>query len=158
MVTRKTSSVRIACSAAFLVLALALVPVALAGKPAAGGSGGGKKGGGSTGATYTGTLSGPVLVADVNGDGLPNRGDHVTFNVTSNAQYYFVKLDCSQSGVWVYEQTNGFYVGWAWGHDYGLGSMNWASGAADCTALLYSSNADGSNQQTLATTTFHVAA
>jgi hypothetical protein len=38
MVTRKTPAVRIACSAAFLVLALALVPAALAGKP--GGSGG----------------------------------------------------------------------------------------------------------------------
>jgi NPCBM-associated, NEW3 domain of alpha-galactosidase len=41
--TRKTPAVRIACSAAFLVLALAVVPVALAGKPI---GGGGHKGGG----------------------------------------------------------------------------------------------------------------
>jgi hypothetical protein len=45
MVTRKTPAVRIACSAAFLVLALALVPVALAGK---GQGGGGKPSGGGT--------------------------------------------------------------------------------------------------------------
>jgi len=49
MVTRKTPAVRIAFAAAFLVLALALVPAALAGKP--GGGGGGGKGGGGTGGT-----------------------------------------------------------------------------------------------------------
>jgi Big-like domain-containing protein/alpha-galactosidase-like protein len=47
MVTRKTPAVRIALAAAFLVLVLALVPAALAGKP--GGGGGGGKGGGGTG-------------------------------------------------------------------------------------------------------------
>jgi hypothetical protein len=53
MVTRKTPAVRIACSAAFLVLALALVPTALAGK-------GGKPGSGGTtgsGQTLTGVVS-----------------------------------------------------------------------------------------------------
>jgi hypothetical protein len=51
MVTRKTPAVRIALSAAFLVLALALVPTALAGK--------GKPGGGTTGPvpTLTGVVS-----------------------------------------------------------------------------------------------------
>jgi hypothetical protein len=45
MVTRKTPAVRVACSAAFLVLALTLVPIALAGK---GHGGGGKPSGGGT--------------------------------------------------------------------------------------------------------------
>src|SRR5207237_9082847 len=51
MVARKTPAVRIACSAAFLVLVLALVPAALAGKPGGGGGGGGCKPGGSGGST-----------------------------------------------------------------------------------------------------------
>jgi hypothetical protein len=40
MVTRKTPAVRIACSAAFIILALVLVPAALAGKAGKPGSGG----------------------------------------------------------------------------------------------------------------------
>jgi hypothetical protein len=99
------------------------------------------------------------MVTDSNSDGLPNWGDHITFNVTSDAQNYFVKLDCYQSGVWVYEQTNGFYIGWAWGHDYGLGSINWKSGGADCTALLYAQTTTkkGTTTQNLAAPlNFHV--
>src|SRR4051794_25063437 len=62
MVTRKTPAVRIASSAAFLVLALALVPAALAGKP----------GGNTSGSS---SLTGPVMVIDNNGNGLVNRLD-----------------------------------------------------------------------------------
>jgi len=141
------------------VLALALVPAAFAAK----GSGGG--GGGNTGGcrhncsgTATGTLSAPVLVVDNNGNGLVNYGDQITFNVTSNATYYFVELDCYQSSTLVYANTIGFYPGWPWSRTYALRSAAWTGGAANCNARLYSSLSDGSNQQTLATTSFNVAA
>jgi hypothetical protein len=138
-----------------LVLALALVPAALAAKTGGGGGGGGHH---HSSATYTGTLSGPVLVVDSNADGLVNYGDQITFNVTSNATYYFVELDCYQSGTLVYASTLGFYPAWPWSRTYLLASSGWTSGAANCNARLYSSLSDGSNQQTLATTSFDVAA
>src|SRR5438445_12688401 len=59
MVTKKTPRAHIALIAAFL--ALALVPVALAGKPV---GGGGHKGGGGTGGTCT--LAAPRAAADNN--------------------------------------------------------------------------------------------
>jgi hypothetical protein len=139
-----------------LVLALTLVPAALA---ARGGGGGGGGGGGHHGAgTSTGTLSGPVMVVDNNANGLPNYGDQITFNVSSNASYYFVELDCYQSSTLVYASTVGFYPGWPWSRTYTLQSNAWTGGAANCSARLYSSNSDGSNPQTLATTSFAVAA
>jgi hypothetical protein len=103
--------------------------------------------------TVSGSLS---LVLVDSTDGTAHWGQHVTFNVTSSAAYYFVRLDCYQGGVWVYEQTNGFYVGWLWTRNFTLASTAWSSGAADCTALLYSTSADGSNFQSLATMSFHV--
>jgi hypothetical protein len=59
MLTRKTPAARVACTAAFLVLALALVPVALAkGKPGGGG-------GGSTGGSGCSILPGQVALDQV---------------------------------------------------------------------------------------------
>lgn len=164
MKTRSVPAGRVALTAAFAVLALALVPVALAGKPSSGGSGGGKGGGGGghggSTTTYSGSFVGtnPVMVADANGDGSPNYGDQITFSVTSNATYYFVALVCTQNGTIVEQQTNGFYVGWPWSKTYTLTSTMWAGGAASCTATLYSSLSDGSNRQNLAATTFAVGA
>jgi len=112
---------------------------------------GGKK---PTTSTNTGSFS---LVLVDSTDGLAHWGQHVTFNATSTATYYFVRLDCYQNGVWVYEQSNGLYVGWLWTKNFTLASTVWSGGAADCTALLYSTNADGSNFQSLATMGFHVA-
>jgi hypothetical protein len=150
-----------------LALALALVPAALAGKGAgAGAPGGGKKGGGgggttggTGGTTYAGSFVGanPILVSDNNGNGSVNYGDVVTFNVSSNAPYYYVRLDCSQSGTLVWEGYAGFYVGWLWGTTYTLAGQLWHGGAANCTAQLYSQNADGTNTQNLATNSFTVA-
>ena len=90
-------------------------------------------------------------------DGVAHWGQHVTFNTTSSATYYFVRLDCYQNGVWVYEQSLGMYVGWLWTKNFTLASSAWSGGAANCNAVLYSTNADGSNFQSLATTTFQVA-
>jgi hypothetical protein len=133
-----------------LVLALVLVPAAFAAKSAGGGKGGGK--GGSP--TYTGSINRLVLV-DPTTDGLPHWNHTITFDVTSNAPYYFVRVSCSQSGALVYEKSNGFYTGWMWGTSYGLNGPAWSGGDADCTAVLYSQNQDGSNQKTLATKSFH---
>jgi hypothetical protein len=66
--TRKTPAVRIACSAAFIVLALALVPVALAGKA-------GKPGGGGTSGSSCSITPGQVAldqVWTVSASGLPS--------------------------------------------------------------------------------------
>src|SRR5207245_4103477 len=74
IVTRKSPTARIALAAVSLVLVLALVPAALAGKP--GGSGGGT--------TSSGSIS-LVLATDTSGNGSPNWGDNVTYNVSTTA-------------------------------------------------------------------------
>jgi hypothetical protein len=163
---RKTTAARIAYVAAFVVLALTLVPVALAGKGGGGSGGGGttaggghKGGGGGTGTTYTGSFVGnnPLMVTDTGTAGV-SFGDAVTFSVTDTATYYGVRVDCSQNGVQVWTQTEGFYVGWMWGTTYWLTGGSWTSGAATCTATLFSQNADGTNTQTQASMSFKVAA
>ena len=136
------SLVRIALSTA-LVLALVLVPTALAGK--------GKPGGGTTGG---GGSLGLVLLDS--SDGLPHWGQNVTFNVSTTATTRpYVTLDCHQGGAWVSSMTAGFFPDYPWGQVFGLSSSSWASGAADCTADLHYSNRNG-RKVTLATLTFHV--
>lgn len=157
MTARRT--IRIALFAS-LTAALVVVPFALAGKgggSGTGGSGGGGKPshGGTGGTSYTGTINNLVLV-DPTADGLPHWNHTITFNVTSTAQYYFVRVDCSQNGVLVYDKSNGFYPGWLWGTTYGLSGPSWTGGPANCVATLYSQNLDGSNQQTEATMSFAV--
>src|SRR5262245_37170305 len=94
------------------VLALALVPAAglaakgggantAGGKPGGGGGGGGKK---PSPPSYTGTIGGPVMVADTDHDGTLSYGDSVTFNVTSSAPYPFVEASCKQGGDVVWTQ------------------------------------------------------
>ena len=107
----------------------------------------------SSGTSYTGSFS---LVLLNSTDGTPHWGQQVTFNVTSNAPYYFVELDCSQNGTVVYQQSEGFYPGWPWSKTYTLQSGAWTGGGASCNAQLYSANSDGTNRQTLATTSFQV--
>jgi hypothetical protein len=143
-VTRNTPAVRIALGLA-LVVTLVAVPAALAGK------GGGRNGGSSSSSTITG----PLMVVDNNGDGLPNRNDTVTFNVstTATAQPY-VHLVCSGNGVG-YDSWKGVFAGsldsnW----NFVLGSGGWTSGAADCTAWLGMYTKQGF--KALASTSFHV--
>jgi len=151
MATRKPHA-RTILVYAIVVLALALVPAALAGK---GGNDGGKAGNNSA-PTYEGTLSGPVLVVDTNGDGMPNAGDSITFNVSSTAAYPFVSLTCSRNGSQVVQQTLGFFGGWS--RTFYLGGLVWTGGAADCVATLYSVSYSGTTEPTEATSSFSVGA
>ncbi|HET6863762.1 MAG TPA: hypothetical protein VFH37_00985 [Candidatus Saccharimonadales bacterium] len=115
------------------------------------------KGGGTT---YTGSFVGtnPILVTDNNGDGQLNYGDTITYNVTSNATYYYVAQVCTQNGTVVNRQTTGFYVGWPWSQDYKLNSTAWTGGAADCTATLeyQSSTKRTTTYVPITSITFHV--
>jgi hypothetical protein len=153
MLMRKTRAARIAFSTVLLLAALALVPIALAGK---GGNGNGatKNGAGNTNSGYTGTLDGPRLVVDQNANQVVNAGDSVTFDVTSTAPYPFVQLTCSQSGSQVLSETLGFFGSWS--TTFYLGGMVWTSSGADCTAALYAQSADGTVLSTEATLGFHV--
>ena len=139
--------------AALCIVALALVPAALAGK--GGGSAGGKGGGGTTGGSGTISLAFP-LVKDVNGNGLPNFGDVVQFNVSTTATTQpYVHLKCSQNGVLVAEGWRGYFAGSLDYPYFGLNGGLWAGGAADCTAyLVKGSTAAGWTQ--LGSTSFHV--
>jgi hypothetical protein len=142
---RPSLAARCALAAAGLAL-VALHTTADAAKVSSGGKH-------SSGSSYTGSFS---LVLLNSTDGLPHYGQQVTFKVTSNAPYYFVELDCSQNGTVVYQQTAGFYPGYAFSQVYTLQSAAWTGGAAACNAQLYSSNSDGTNKQVLSTMSFQV--
>jgi len=134
-----------AAQIAALVLALALVPAALAAK----GHGGGGTSGGSS------SISQPVTVTDTGTPGL-SWGDTVTFDVSTTATTTpFVNLVCYQNGVQVASGMKGFWDGsidpnW----NFGLASPTWQSGAADCVATLDKQTKQGWQQ--LASTSFRV--
>jgi hypothetical protein len=131
-----------------LVLALALVPAALAAK---GGGGGKPSGGGSS------SISLAPLVYDANGNGLPNYGDALLFKVSTTATTQpWVNLRCRQNGVEVLNAWNGYFDGalnYSW--NFGLGSAAWQGGAADCTAYLDMANGRSGWTQ-LSSLSFHV--
>lgn len=131
MKIRKPTPAGAVLAGVVLVLSLALVPAAFAGK--GGGSGGG--GGG-------GSIAGPMLVTDVNGNGVANYGDTVTFNVSASTSTPYVDLVCSQNGGVVYSATAGFFASypWPWTKDMNLASQMWTGGNADCVATLYTFN------------------
>jgi hypothetical protein len=98
-----------------------------------------------------GTIS-LVLVNDANGNGSPNYGDTVTFNVSTTAtDQPWVNLQCFQNKVLVAQGWNGFFDGSITGRNFGLYSGAWSGGAADCTAYL-----DNPQWSVLASTSFHV--
>ena len=132
MKIKKPTPVGALLTVAVLALSLALVPAAFAGK-----GGGGSGGGGGN------SLTAPMMVVDNNGNGAPNWGDTITFNVSSSATYPSVEVDCSQNGTKVYGGTVGFYPSYAWARQFILSSTMWTGGAASCTATLYSTNARG---------------
>jgi hypothetical protein len=115
-----------------------------------GGGGGSKHGGGGSGG---GSLS-LVLVNDVNGNGAPDWGDTVTFNVSTANPQPNLDLTCKQGGVVVYGATTGYYASypWPWTQNMTLGSAMWTGGSASCTARLYAFA--GSGTTTLATLSF----
>ena len=118
------------------------------GKPGGGGGGGG-------GSSYSGTIQLAPLVVDNNGNGTPNRGDVVTFDISTNHTAPFVQLECYQSGSLVLMGRKGYFEGsldtnW----NFGLASGVWQSGSAECTgSLVYSTNRGWSKY---ASTSFHV--
>ncbi|HET6847627.1 MAG TPA: hypothetical protein VFH74_02140 [Gaiellales bacterium] len=136
------------------LLAFAMLVVAFSGSAFAAKSGG-KSAGGSTGGS---AISLAPLVVDANGNGLPDFGDVVTFNIstTSTTQPY-VNLQCTQDGAVVLNSWNGYFadaLNTSW--DFGLGSGAWQSGAGDCTATLGMYTKRGWSK--LAATSFHVGA
>jgi len=84
------------------------------------------------------------------------HGNEVTFDVTTDADRPYVKLNCYQGGSWVYADAKGFWAGYAEGQNFTLAAASWPGGAADCTATLGSLNADGTRFRELASTSFHV--
>jgi hypothetical protein len=141
-VTGKT--LRFTLTATLAVLLLVIAPTALAGKGSGKGGGGGKTGSGS--------LS---LVLLNSTDGLPHHGQQVTFSFTTTADRPFVSLNCYEGGVWVYSASAGFFPDYPWSTNFALANTSWTSGAADCTATLYTTT-DGIRTTTLATLNFHV--
>jgi hypothetical protein len=131
---------------AALVLALAVVPIALAAK------GGGKPSGGGG----SGTISLHLLNS---GDGLAHFGQRVTFDVyTTATQYPWVTVDCYDAkGAWVYHASNGIFPT-SLNQVFTLGSNTWTSGAANCTAYLQNWDNYGRHGSitNLASTNFHV--
>lgn len=148
MVTRKTPAVRIACSAAFLVLALAIVPAALAGKP--GGGGGGKGGGGTTG-------SGNLGLVLMDGATQPVYGGRVTFTVSTTAtDRPFVGVRCWQGVNYVYDGYVGYFSSYLYDPWFTLSSPYWdGSSQASCTARLFYYDSRG-GQHVLTTMNFVV--
>jgi len=129
-----------------LVLALALVPAALAAK-----GGGGRHGGGGT-TSGGGSISLAPLVTDKNANGLLNWADTVTFNISTTATSQpWVNLKCYQNKVLVAEGWNGYFDGSLTGRNFMLASPAWTGGAADCTAYL-----TNPSWTVLASTSFHV--
>lgn len=131
MKVRKPTQAGVVLGGVVLVLALALVPAALAGKPGGGGGGGGTGGGSSS-------ISAPVLVNDANHDGAVSFGDTVTFNESTSATSQpYVNVLCYQNGVQVMNSWNGFFdQALNPTRNFGLYSPSWKSGAASCTAWL----------------------
>jgi len=125
---------------------------AFAGRGGGGAAGGGKHGGGgnTTGGSGTISLASP-LVVDRNGNGTPNWGDVVRFNVsTTSTTQPWVTLKCYVGGSLVATGTEGYFAGSLDDGNFGLYSPLWSSGAADCTASV----TNGSS--VLGSTSFHV--
>jgi hypothetical protein len=117
------------------VLAPSTLNGAVARFAAEGHGGSNKPGGWNATSSFT-----PVMHTDINGNGLPNWGDTVTFNVSTTATTEpHVDLTCSQDGVVVYGATTGYFASylWPWTQFMTLSSRAWPNGAADCTATLY---------------------
>jgi hypothetical protein len=117
--------------------------------------GGGKPGGGGSTAGG-GTITLAPMVVDNNGNGTPNYGDVVTFNISTTATTTpYVNLVCSQNGDTVLIGWKGYWAGsldtnW----NFGLSSGAWPGGAADCVASVKMQTKRG--WSTLASTSFRV--
>ena len=114
-----------------------------------------KGGGGKPPSGGGGTISLAPLVVDANGNGLPNHGDVVTFNISTSASAPFVNLVCTQGGTVVLNGSHGYFEGSLdRSRDFGLDTGVWQSGSAECTAYLQVQNRRGWSR--IASTSFHV--
>jgi hypothetical protein len=96
------------------------------------------------------------MVMDANGNGAPNWGDTITFNVVTTDTQPYVKLDCYQGTTPVASGSAGFFDSYPWPKQFLLQGVSWTGGAATCTAVLY--HADGVSAWTIATINFDVGA
>jgi hypothetical protein len=116
------------------LIPLAFLGVAAVANGAADAATGGRPRPGTSGSTF----SGPVMVVDLNGNGAPNYGDTVTFNVATTATAHpQVKFSCYQDGTMVAQGYLDFFGGLN-GPNLPLRNGTWWSDsqAADCTAQL----------------------
>ena len=120
--------------------------------------GGSSQGGGDTGAPSGGD-SGPaggssisrlalILVNDRNSDGRPNRGDTISFTISTTLAWDQVSVVCSQNGEVILSVAKTPDM-WS---PLTLTSQTWSGGAADCRATLDQVNDD--KVLTLASATF----
>ena len=132
---------------------IALLVVGLmAGTAFAGKGGGGKPSGGG------GTVTGPVMVTDTDGDGSTSYGDDITFNVSTSATAFpLVGLRCWQGTNWVYDAYVGYWATYNWDRFFRLTSGSWNPElAATCTARLIYNDSRG-REHVLNTMNFSVA-
>jgi hypothetical protein len=117
----------------------------------------GGKGGNSS---YTGTISLKLPPeSDLNGNGLPNHGDVVRFNVSTTIPEPYVHLRCYQNNVLVAEGFETYFERGLSDGNFGLYSGQWNSSAsADCTANLRYHTTKGKNNvvETSISTSFQV--
>jgi hypothetical protein len=105
----------------------------------------------------SGTIVLAPLVVDVDGNGLPNHGDIVTFTISTTASAPFVNLVCTQDGVVVLNGSHGYFDGSLdTSRNFGLDSGSWQSGSAQCTAYIQVQTRKGWSR--LASTSFSVEA
>ncbi len=112
------------------------------------------RGGGSAKPSAGG--GGTISLVVLDADGIANHGNTVTFNISTTNTRPFVSLNCYQGSAWVYAASAGYFDDYPWSQDFILAASSWPSGAANCTARLYSSK-DGIRTTTLATMNFDVA-
>jgi hypothetical protein len=128
-----------------LVLALALVPAALAAK----GGGGGKPSGGSSSSFSLVLMDGATQAAHYG---------RITFNVSTTATATpQVGLRCYQGSNWVYDAYVGYFPGYMFDQWFTLTSNYWVDGVpATCDARLFYNDSRG-RQVVLKTMSFPVA-
>jgi hypothetical protein len=131
-----------------IVLALALVPAAIAAK--GGGNAGGKPGGGSSTSSFSLVLMDGATQAAHDG--------RITFDVSTTAtDYPEVGLRCYQGSNWVFDAYVGYFASYLFDPWFTLDSGYWADGvAATCNARLFHYDRRG-RETVLKTMSFPVA-
>jgi len=129
---------------------VALIVIGLVAGTALAARGGGKTSGGS------GSLA-LVMLNDANGDGSPNYGDDITFDVTASVTHPLVGVRCWQGSNFVYDAYVGYWSTYNWDRFFRLSSDYWdPDSSATCTARLFYNDSRG-REHVLKTMDFGVA-